>query len=134
MFGPLLAYPRVLALVPLLGLLVSVALVCYVSASRHLPLSLFGILGYVEPVLLFWVALLFLGEDMAPGALWTYIPIWLAVGLIVVEGFRAWLKESRGVRISDRRRKSGSPKPSRFCCDRKRTRLNSSNSCAHLMP
>src|SRR3546814_20538275 len=82
MFGPLLAYPRVLALVPLLGLLSSVALVCYVSASRHLPLSLFGILGYVEPVLLFWVALLFLGEDMAPGALWTYIPIWLAVGLI----------------------------------------------------
>src|SRR3546814_1866013 len=33
--GPLLAYPRLLALVPLLGLLSSVALVCYVSASRH---------------------------------------------------------------------------------------------------
>src|SRR3546814_21071241 len=84
--GPLLAYPRLLALVPLLGLLCSVALVCYVSASRHLPLSLFGILGYVVPELLFWVALVFLGEAVAPGALWTYFPHWLAVGCVVLGG------------------------------------------------
>src|SRR3546814_8639310 len=62
--GPLLAYPRLLALVPLLGLLSSVGLVFYVSASSPLPLNLFGILGYVDPVVLFWVALLFLGEDI----------------------------------------------------------------------
>lgn len=93
--GPLFDAPRLWVLVPLLGLLSSTALACYMSASRRLPLSLFGILGYVEPALLFWVALLLLGEDMVPGALWTYVPIWMAVGLIVVEGARAWQKEQR---------------------------------------
>jgi len=109
--GPLLHYPRLLGLVPLLGVLSSVALVCYISASRLLPLGLFGLLGYVEPVLLFWVALLFLGEDMAPGALWTYIPIWMAVGLIVVEGLRAWLRESRVARAPGGRKKNGPDGP-----------------------
>jgi chloramphenicol-sensitive protein RarD len=93
--GPLFAAPRLWGLVPLLGLLSSAALACYMSASRRLPLSLFGILGYVEPALLFWVAVLLLDEGMAPGALWTYVPIWTAVGLIVVDGARAWRGEQR---------------------------------------
>lgn len=89
------AAPRLLGLIPLLGVLSSVALTCYLSASRMLPLALFGILGYVEPVLLFWVAFLFLGEPMAPGAWWTYAPIWAAVLLIAGEGALLWLKEAR---------------------------------------
>ncbi|MBV6305252.1 EamA family transporter RarD [Candidimonas humi] len=87
--------PRLLGLIPLLGGLSSVALVCYLSASRMLPLALFGILGYVEPVLLFWVAFLFLGEPMAADAWWTYIPIWVAVLLIAGEGALLWLREAR---------------------------------------
>lgn len=94
--GPLMAYPRLLGLVPLLGLISSVALVSYISASRRLPLGLFGILGYVEPVLLFWVALLLLHEDMAPTAWWTYVPIWTAVVLVASEGLFNWLREYRG--------------------------------------
>ncbi|AIY41127.1 Protein rarD [Collimonas arenae] len=38
-------------------------------------MALLGILGYVEPVLLVGVALLFFGEALAPGQLATYIPI-----------------------------------------------------------
>lgn len=93
--APLLAHPRLLLLVPLMGVLSSVALACYISASRLLPMSLFGLLGYMEPVLLFWVALLLLGEGMAPGALWTYGPIWGAVGLITLQGVRSWLAERK---------------------------------------
>ncbi|BCQ62607.1 hypothetical protein PBOI14_43570 [Pseudomonas sp. Boi14] len=42
------------------------ALVCYIIASRLLAFSLFGLLSYVEPVLLLLVALL-LGKASRPG-------------------------------------------------------------------
>jgi len=42
---------------------------------------LFGILGYVEPVLLVAVAVLLLGETLTAAQLATYGPIWLAVAL-----------------------------------------------------
>jgi chloramphenicol-sensitive protein RarD len=71
----------------LLGCISAGALVSYILSSRLLPLGLFGLLGYVEPVLLAAVALL-LGERIAAGQAWTYGPIWLAVGLLVIEGLR----------------------------------------------
>lgn len=86
--------PALWVLVPLLGAISSAALLCYLAASRRLPLGLFGILGYVEPVLLFWVAFLLLGEPMSADAWWTYLPIWLAVLLMAVEGTLAWRREA----------------------------------------
>lgn len=86
--------PALWLLVPLLGAISSTALVCYLAASRRLPLGLFGILGYVEPVLLFWVAFLLLGEPMSAAAWWTYVPIWLAVVLMACEGGLAWRREA----------------------------------------
>lgn len=79
--------PALWGLVPLMGLISTTALVSYILSSRLLPLGLFGLLGYVEPVLLVGVALL-LGERIAPGQWWTYGPVWLAVGLLVLEGLR----------------------------------------------
>ena len=46
-----------------------------------LPMALFGILGYVEPVLLVAVSLLLLGETLSVAKLATYGPIWVAVAL-----------------------------------------------------
>ncbi len=85
-------FPRLFGLVPLLGLISSAALLAYISASRLLPLGLFGILGYVEPVLLFWVAYLFLHEAVSYQAWFTYVPIWIAVVLIAGEGAVAWVR------------------------------------------
>lgn len=82
-----------LLLLPGLGLLSTVALGAYLGASRLLPMALFGILGYVEPVLLVGVALVFLGEALAPGQLLTYIPIWCAVALTAVHSVRLLQKE-----------------------------------------
>lgn len=87
--------PGLWVLVPLLGLISSAALVSYVSASRKLPMGLFGILGYIEPVLLFWVAFLLLGEPMAASAWLTYIPIWMAVLVMAGEGLYRWNKDAR---------------------------------------
>ncbi|MNV76975.1 hypothetical protein D3C71_1703630 [compost metagenome] len=80
--------------IPLLGIISALALVCYILASRLLPFSLFGLLSYVEPVLLVIVALL-LGETINANQWLTYIPIWLAVMLLVLEGARHLLRRRR---------------------------------------
>ncbi|WP_394060828.1 EamA family transporter RarD [Alcaligenes sp. WGS1538] len=95
MWGEFIQHARLFWQVPVLGLISSVALVSYLSASRKLPLALFGILGYVEPILLFWVAFLLLGEPMSPDQWWTYIPIWIAVLLVALEGGIRWWRTER---------------------------------------
>ncbi|WP_244201310.1 EamA family transporter RarD [Paraburkholderia rhynchosiae] len=77
--------PGLYVLVPLLGMLTAAAFMTYILASRKLPFSLFGLLGYVEPVLIVFVALA-IGERIKPDEMMTYIPIWTAVGLLVVDG------------------------------------------------
>nr|WP_276583879.1 EamA family transporter RarD [Pseudomonas sp. RIT-PI-AD] len=79
--------PALYGLIPVLGMLSASALICYILASRALAFSLFGLLGYVEPVLLVAAALA-LGETIAPEEWLTFLPIWLAVLLLVLEGVR----------------------------------------------
>ncbi|MCU1742158.1 MULTISPECIES: EamA family transporter RarD [Pseudomonas] len=86
--------PALYALIPLLGVISTAALICYLLASRMLAFGLFGLLGYVEPVLLVIVALL-LGESIGPGEWLTYLPIWLAVVVLVLEGVKRLLKQRR---------------------------------------
>jgi chloramphenicol-sensitive protein RarD len=74
-----IAEPRFWLLLPGLGIISSVALGCYMTASRLLPLGLLGILGYVEPALLFLLAVFLLGEPLSLASLLTYVPIWMAV-------------------------------------------------------
>lgn len=81
--------------VSFLGVISSVALACYFASSRLLPLGLFGILGYVEPVLLFWVAFLLLDEPINGAQWFTYIPIWLAVLCVMLEGLWHWYSSMR---------------------------------------
>jgi chloramphenicol-sensitive protein RarD len=75
-------------LLPGLGALSTVALASYLKASRLLPMALFGILGYVEPVLLVLVSVALLGETLSAQQLATYVPIWLAVALTALHGVR----------------------------------------------
>jgi chloramphenicol-sensitive protein RarD len=63
-------------------------------SSRYLTLTLFGLLGYVEPVLLVCVALL-LGETIAPPQWLTYISIWAAVVMLAAGGLRHALAARR---------------------------------------
>ena len=77
--------PALYALIPLLGVVSAVALMSYMLAAKMLSFSLFGLLTYVEPVLLMLAALL-LGESVGDGQWRTYIAIWLAVGLLALEG------------------------------------------------
>lgn len=70
---------------PLLGAVSAVALALYMAAHRWLPLGLFGLLSYLEPVLLALAALL-LGESIAPKQWPTYGPIFAAMTVLVLDG------------------------------------------------
>lgn len=77
--------PALYWLIPGLGLISALGLSANLYASRVLPFILFGLLLYLEPVLLVVVALL-LGERIAPGQWLTYISIWLALAVLFSEG------------------------------------------------
>jgi len=79
--------PTLLFMIPVLGLISASALACYIVSSRYLTLTLFGLLGYVEPVLLVCVALL-LGETIAPQQWFTYMSIWAAVMMLAAGGLQ----------------------------------------------
>lgn len=97
-WGPPAVYetaPQLWWLLPGLGLLSALAFAAMMTSSRLLPLGLFGILSYVEPVLLFLTALLFLGESFDHGQWLTYLPIWLAVVLVGWDSGRLLIKQQR---------------------------------------
>lgn len=87
--------PQLYWWLPGLALLGALAFAAMMVSSRLLPLGLFGILSYVEPVLLFAVSLLFLGERFNPAQWLTYLPIWLAVILVGWDSARLLHKQRR---------------------------------------
>ncbi|MEG0001838.1 MAG: EamA family transporter RarD [Comamonas sp.] len=87
-------HPALWALLPLLGVVSAVALALYMAASRWLPLGLFGLLSYVEPVLLVLVALL-LGESLQPGQWPTYALVFAAIAVLLAEGVVQLLRQRR---------------------------------------
>lgn len=91
--------PQLWWLLPGLGLLSALAFAAMMAASRLLPMGLFGILSYVEPVLLFLVALVFLGERFNAAQWLTYLPIWLAVLLVAWDSTRLLLKQRRALAV-----------------------------------
>lgn len=92
-------HPLLWALLPLLGVVSAVALALYMAASRWLPLGLFGLLSYVEPVLLVLVAWL-LGESLQPGQWPTYALVFAAIAVLVADGASQLLRQRR--RAADR--------------------------------
>ncbi len=60
-----------------------------VRASELLPFGLFGLLTYVEPVLLAVVSITILGESLTPVDLLTYGPIAVALCLLGIENATA---------------------------------------------
>lgn len=77
--------PQLYFMLFLLAVITAAAFMTYTVASRLLPFSLFGLLGYVEPILMVVVALI-IGEQIHRDEWLTFIPIWLAVGLLALEG------------------------------------------------
>lgn len=90
--------PQLWWLLPGIALIGTLGFASMMTSSRLLPLGLFGILSYVEPVLLFAVALFVLGEQFDPAQWLTYLPIWLAVLLVGWDSVRLLRKQQRARR------------------------------------
>ncbi|STZ75350.1 EamA family transporter RarD [Bergeriella denitrificans] len=82
----LAAQPSLWWFVALLGLNSAVAMYLNLQANALLPVTLFGMLSYLEPVLLFAVSLLWLGEQPEAGALWSYGLIWAGLCVMLADG------------------------------------------------
>lgn len=78
-----------------LGAIGSLGMLCYLSASRKLPMVLFGLLSYLEPPLLLLVGLFAVGEAIRPGEGPTYIMISAAMAVLVLEGALTMQRENR---------------------------------------
>lgn len=81
------------------GILGGVALLLYIGSSQMLPLSVFGLLSYVEPILLAVAAAVILAEPVSPQELPTYLAIGVALLLLAAESIRR-PRSSRGPQSS----------------------------------
>ena len=71
-----------------LGLLSLVGMLCYLGASKKLPLNVFGLLSYMEPILLFAAAIIFLGETVGQQKYLSYGCFAFSLLLVVYEGIK----------------------------------------------
>ena len=87
-------FPHLIWAVIGLGFLSCLGLGSYMLASRYLPFVIFGLLSYLEPVLLAFASMM-LGERIAHDEWLTYVPIWLAVLLLVIDGSLHVIKQQQ---------------------------------------
>lgn len=78
----------------LFALVAALALWLYILASRLLPISIFGLLSYLEPALLV-VAAMLIGERIAREEYVTYGAIWIAVLILLVGGVTELMRGRR---------------------------------------
>ena len=86
--------PKLIGFIVLLGINSAVAMHLNLKASQLLPIAVFGMLSYLEPVLLFIISIAWLGEPLESGTLISYGFIWLGLSLMMVNG---WLAMKRRV-------------------------------------
>lgn len=103
------AAPMNWAAIALLGVLTAVGFSTYSLAQRALPMSLFGMLSYLEPVLLVVVSLVVIGEPLTGADALTYGAIALAIVLVCLDGLPKPQRRDvararkRGARVTGRR-------------------------------
>lgn len=85
-FGLVATSIIMLAKVVGLGLISVLALQSNLDANRLLPTSLFGMMGYLEPALLFVLAVTFLGGSFSPDMLLSFGLIWAGIACLLVQG------------------------------------------------
>lgn len=73
-------------LIPMLGLISAVGLGLNLQANRDLPVPLFSMLSYLEPVLMFLSVWLILGAEVSAKSLPTYGLLIVALALTILDG------------------------------------------------
>jgi len=89
--------PRYWLLLPLLGLFSALAMSANLKSGQLLPVSLFGMLSYAEPALLFLAAVFVLHTPVADSAYITYGLIWTGLLLLCLNGWLAFRRPKEAV-------------------------------------
>ena len=71
-----------------LGILSVLAMKTNVDASQMLPVNVYGMMSYIEPALLFILAVTVLGNPFESAMIYSYGFIWLGIVLLIVHGVR----------------------------------------------
>jgi chloramphenicol-sensitive protein RarD len=92
--------PTVDALLLASGLITAAPLLWFGKAARLLSLSTLGILQYVAPTMQFVLAVLYLGESVAPTKWVAFALIWAALAIYSIDSWR-FARSERAVVIAD---------------------------------
>ncbi|MGO1473440.1 MAG: EamA family transporter [Psychrobacter sp.] len=71
-----------------LGILSVLAMKTNVDASQMLPVNVYGMMSYLEPALLFILAITVLGNPFESAMIYSYGLIWLGIVCLIVHGVR----------------------------------------------
>ena len=71
-----------------LGVLSVIAMKTNVDASQMLPVNVYGMMSYIEPALLFILAITILGNPFESAMIYSYGLIWLGIACLIVHGIR----------------------------------------------
>ena len=71
-----------------LGMLSVLAMKTNVDASQMLPMNVYGMMSYIEPALLFILAITVLGNPFESAMIYSYGLIWLGIVCLIVHGIR----------------------------------------------
>ena len=71
-----------------LGMLSVLAMKTNVDASQMLPVNVYGMMSYIEPALLFILAITVLGNPFESAMIYSYGLIWLGIACLIVHGIR----------------------------------------------
>lgn len=79
-------------LLPGLGVLSALSFAAYLKASQLLPIGIFGLLGYIEPIILAIISAALFREPVSVSDVWTYVPVGMSV---IFTGIYVWRLKSR---------------------------------------
>ncbi len=71
-----------------LGILSVIAMKTNVDASQILPVNVYGMMSYIEPALLFILAITVLGNPFESAMIYSYGLIWLGIVFLIAHGVR----------------------------------------------
>lgn len=83
-----------------LGLLSVLAMKTNIDASQMLPVNLYGMLSYLEPALLFILAITVLGNPFESAMIYSYGLIWLGIACLMVHGIRQFRRAHKNVQMT----------------------------------
>ncbi|MGP4716094.1 EamA family transporter RarD [Psychrobacter sp. T6-6] len=83
-----------------LGVLSVLAMKTNIDASQMLPVNVYGMMSYLEPALLFILAVTVLGNPFESAMIYSYGLIWLGIACLIAHGVRQLRQANRKTALS----------------------------------